>query len=72
MPIGILSSLGICTVLYILVSIVLVGIVPYRELNVAHPMAVATQRLGYHWLTLIVEIGATVSLTSVLFGLLVL
>ena len=44
MPIGILGSLAICTVLYVVVSLVLTGIVKYTELNTAAPMADALRR----------------------------
>src|SRR6185437_10153761 len=50
MPIGIIGSLVICTVLYILYSLVLTGIVNYKELNVAAPLALAVDRMqGVHW-----------------------
>ncbi len=67
MPIGILGSLLICTVLYILMSGVLTGLLPYPQLNDAAPVAVA---LGAHvqlaWLTTWVIIGALAGLTSVI------
>jgi APA family basic amino acid/polyamine antiporter len=68
MPIGILASLAICTVLYIVVSLVLTGIVPYTELNVPHPIAVAINHLGkpVAWLRPIVNIGAIAGLSSVI------
>src|SRR6202030_562334 len=50
MPIGILGSLAICTVIYILVATVLVGIVPYQQLNVADPLAVGIDATGIRWL----------------------
>ncbi|MCO6465740.1 MAG: amino acid permease [Bradyrhizobiaceae bacterium] len=73
MPIGILASLAICTVLYILVTIVLTGIVPYTMLNVPDPIAVAvdatrlpdgTAALG--WLSPFIKIGAIAGLSSVI------
>src|SRR5690242_3491292 len=51
MPIGILGSLAICTVLYIAVAIVLLGIVPYRQLDVADPLAVGIDATGLRWLS---------------------
>lgn len=68
MPIGILVSLLICTVLYVAVSAVLTGIVPYQELNVAAPIAVAIDRMGtgMGWLRLFVKIGAIAGLSSVM------
>ena len=64
MPIGILGSLAICTVLYILVAIVLIGIVPYRELNVADPLAVGIDATGLTWLSPVIKIGALFGLFS--------
>src|SRR5438309_5900030 len=49
MPIGILGSLAICTLLYVVVSAVLVGMVPYGELNLPAPMAYAMERIGAPW-----------------------
>jgi APA family basic amino acid/polyamine antiporter len=66
MPIGILGSLAVCTVLYIAVSLVMNGIVPYYELNVPDPIAVAVDRIGITWLQLVVKIGAIFGLSSVI------
>jgi basic amino acid/polyamine antiporter, APA family len=68
MPIGILASLGICTILYIVVSLVLTGIVKYTELNVPDPIAVAINSLGQGvgWLRPIVKVGAIAGLSSVI------
>lgn len=66
LPIGILGSLAVCTVLYILVSSILTGVVPYTELNVPHPISVGIARTGIGWLTTAVEIGAIAGLTSVM------
>lgn len=66
MPIGILGSLIFCTILYVAVSIVLVGMVPYTELNVAAPMALAMERIGApSWVRLSVDIGAILGLGTV-------
>jgi basic amino acid/polyamine antiporter, APA family len=67
MPIGILGSLGISTVLYILVAIVLTGIVSYTTLNVADPVAVGVNAMGkgMFWLRPIVKIAAIAGLSSV-------
>jgi basic amino acid/polyamine antiporter, APA family len=65
-PLGILGSLGACTILYIAVAVVLTGIVPYRDLNVTDPLAVAVDVIGKPWLLLFVKIGAVVGLTSIL------
>ena len=56
MPIGILASLGICTVLYIAVALVLIGIVPYPRLNVADPLAVGIDATGLTWLSPVIKV----------------
>ena len=68
MPIGILGSLGISTVLYILVAIVLTGIVSYTTLNVADPVAVGVDAMGkgMFWLRPIVKLAAIAGLSSVI------
>ena len=68
MPIGILGSLAICTVLYIAVALVLTGIVKYTELNVPDPIAVGINAAGpgLAWLRPIVKIGAIAGLSSVI------
>ncbi|MGD9843208.1 MAG: amino acid permease [Steroidobacteraceae bacterium] len=67
MPIGILVSLAICTVLYIAMAAVMTGMVPYTELNVPAPVAVA---LDHHpelsWLAGLIKLGAIAGITSVL------
>ena len=67
MPIGILGSLAICTVLYVVVSAVLTGMVPYTELNLAAPMAYAMEKIGAPtWVRLMVDVGAVLGLGSVI------
>jgi APA family basic amino acid/polyamine antiporter len=66
LPIGILGSLVVCTLLYIAVSLILVGVVPYTELSVPHPISVGVAATGQQWLQLAVEIGAIAGLTSVM------
>jgi len=67
MPIGILGSLLICTLLYILMSTVLTGLLPYPQLNDAAPVAVALQaHPELSWLTFWVIVGALAGLTSVI------
>ncbi|MXV44563.1 amino acid permease [Saccharibacter sp. 17.LH.SD] len=68
-PIGIIGSLAICTVIYIAVAAVLLGIVPYQQLDVADPLAVATKVMHKPWLAVFINTGATIGLFSVLFGL---
>jgi APA family basic amino acid/polyamine antiporter len=64
MPIGILASLAICTVLYIAVAVVLIGIVPYQKLNVADPLAVGIDATGLTWFSPIVKVSALFGLFS--------
>jgi len=64
MPIGILLSLAICTVLYILVAIVLLGIVPYARLNVPDPIAVGIDATGLTWLSPFIKVSALFGLFS--------
>ena len=68
MPIGILGSLVICTVLYIAVALVLTGIVNYTKLNVPDPIAVGINEVGpaLAWLRPVVKIGAIAGLSSVI------
>ncbi|WP_246611063.1 amino acid permease [Aquisediminimonas profunda] len=67
MPFGLLGSLFVCTILYILVSIVLTLLVNYKVLNVPDPVAVAVDALGpqWAWFAKIIKVGAIVGLTSV-------
>jgi basic amino acid/polyamine antiporter, APA family len=65
MPIGILGSLAICTVLYCLVSFVLTGLIPYRELNVPSPVVTVVSRVpALAWFRPVVTIGAVLGLSS--------
>jgi APA family basic amino acid/polyamine antiporter len=64
MPIGILGSLAICTVIYICVAVVLLGIVPYQRLNVADPLAVGIDATGLRWLSPVIKIAALFGLFS--------
>jgi APA family basic amino acid/polyamine antiporter len=77
MPVGILGSLAVCTILYVLVSGVMVGLVPYTQLGVAAPMAVAIdaareQAAGTSWapilnlMPIVVKLGALAGLSSVI------
>jgi APA family basic amino acid/polyamine antiporter len=68
MPWGILGSLFICTIVYILVALVMTGIAPYTELNTAAPIAVAIDKAGtgLQWLSPFIKIGAIAGLTSVI------
>jgi APA family basic amino acid/polyamine antiporter len=64
MPIGILGSLAICTVIYIAVAIVLLGIVSYRRLNVPDPLAVGIDATGLRWFSPVVKVSALFGLFS--------
>jgi basic amino acid/polyamine antiporter, APA family len=67
MPIGILSSLIICTVLYVVVSAILTGMVNYKDLDVAAPVALALDRYrALRWLGIPVKFGAVCGMTSVM------
>ncbi|HEY2048337.1 MAG TPA: amino acid permease [Caulobacteraceae bacterium] len=70
MPIGIIGALVVCTVLYIATSAVLVGIVPYQQLDNPAPIALAVDRIGMPWFAFLVKIGAIAGLTSVMLVLL--
>ena len=64
LPVGILASLAICTVIFVAVAIVLIGIVPYKQLNVPDPLAVGIDATGLTWLRPLVKIGAVLGLFS--------
>jgi APA family basic amino acid/polyamine antiporter len=66
MPLGILGSLVICTILYIVVSTILTGLVNYHSLNVADPVALGIDATGVSWGSLLVKIGAVFGLGTVM------
>jgi APA family basic amino acid/polyamine antiporter len=66
MPIGIIGSLIICTLLYCLAAVVLTGVVNYKLLNVPDPVAVAIDAMQMPWLSGIVKVGAILGLSSVI------
>ena len=66
MPIGIIGSLVICTVLFILYAHVLTGMVNYHDLNVAAPLSLALVQIPYHWLTISMNLAVLAGLTSVM------
>lgn len=70
LPIGIIASLLVCTVLYILVCFVLTGLVPYEQINHHAPISAAFADIGMTWAAIIISIGALAGLTSVLLVLL--
>jgi APA family basic amino acid/polyamine antiporter len=65
-PIGIIASLIICTVLYIGVTIVLTGMVPYDQMDTDAPVAAAFQQVGLQWGQFVISLGAVAGITSVL------
>ena len=69
-PKGIIYSLIICTVLYLLVAIVLTGMVPYNQINIDAPVSEAFQSIGITWANFIISLGAIAGITSVLLVLL--
>lgn len=66
MPIGIIGSLIICTILYVLGAYVMTGVVSYKALDVPDPVAVAIERTGQMWLAYIIKVGAIAGLSSVI------
>ncbi|PPC92911.1 MAG: amino acid permease [Methylotenera sp.] len=66
LPIGLLASLIFCTIIYIIVSGLLTGVVHYTELNVASPVAFALSKIGYTWSSTLVATGVLAGLITVL------
>ncbi|HYT84212.1 MAG TPA: amino acid permease, partial [Gemmatimonadales bacterium] len=66
MPIGIIGSLLICTLLYILVSGIATGVMSYKDLNVPDPIAVAADHAGLGWMSSLIKLGAIAGLSSVI------
>ncbi|HMA53257.1 MAG TPA: amino acid permease [Acidobacteriota bacterium] len=66
MPIGILGSLFACTAIYIVFSLVLTGVVPYTQLNVTAPVAVAIDAMRLFWLSPLINFAAIIGLMSVM------
>lgn len=65
-PIGLVSSLAICTVIYIVVSGLLTGVAHYSDLNVSSPVAHALQLIGFNWASALVSTGVIAGLTTVM------
>nr|WP_092070084.1 amino acid permease [Dendrosporobacter quercicolus]NSL48120.1 amino acid permease [Dendrosporobacter quercicolus DSM 1736]SDM06051.1 amino acid/polyamine/organocation transporter, APC superfamily [Dendrosporobacter quercicolus] len=66
MPIGIIGSLAVCTILYIAVSAIMTGVVPYHQLNTAEPVTYVLRRIGYNFGSALVGTGAVCGLSTVL------
>jgi len=69
LPIGIIGSIIVCTITYILIAAVLTGIVKYTELNTAEPLALAVDRMGLPWFSTLLKFGAVAGLTSVMLAM---
>ncbi len=65
-PIGIITSLILCTVLYIAVAAVLTGMVPYNKINIDAPVSDAFKQVGLPWAQFLISLGALTGITSVL------
>jgi APA family basic amino acid/polyamine antiporter len=67
LPIGIIGSLAACTFLYVIVSAIMTGIVPYQQfLGVDHPVTLALQHAGENWVAAFVDLGAILGMTTVI------
>lgn len=66
LPIGIIASLVICTLLYIAVAAILTGLIPYSKIDIHAPVAEALSAAGYRWGAAVVAVGAVAGITSVL------
>jgi APA family basic amino acid/polyamine antiporter len=66
LPFGIVTSLAFCTVIYIIVSALLTGVVSYTQLNVSSPVAYALQLLGINWASALISTGVIAGLTTVM------
>lgn len=66
MPVSILASLGVCTVIYVVVAVVLTGMARWDTLGTAEPLATAFTNLGMNWAAAVISVGALIATTSVL------
>lgn len=66
LPIGIIGSLFICTLLYVSVSLVLTGIAPYSQLNVSDPVSYVISLVGQDWISGLIALGAVVGMMTVI------
>ncbi|MHA3819044.1 amino acid permease [Pseudomonas sp. MAHUQ-55] len=67
LPIGIIGSLAVCAILYVAVSMIMTGIVPYQEfLGVDHPVSLALQRANENWFAGFIDLGAILGMTTVI------
>ncbi|KXN69739.1 amino acid permease, partial [Conidiobolus coronatus NRRL 28638] len=68
LPLSLVASLGICTVLYVSVCLVMVGVVPYQKLDVSYPVSVAIKATGRTWLDVMIILGAVLGMTTAIIG----
>ncbi|MBM3117559.1 amino acid permease [Jeongeupia naejangsanensis] len=67
LPIGIIGSLAVCTILYVIVSAIMTGIVPYPKFaGVDHPVSLALQYAGQNWVAGFIDLGAILGMTTVI------
>lgn len=67
LPIGIIGSLAACTVLYVVVSLIMTGIVPFQKFaGVDHPVSLALQYAGQNWVAGFIDLGAIIGMTTVI------
>ena len=67
LPIGIIGSLAACTILYVVVSAIMTGIVPYQQfLGIDHPVTLALKYAGENWVAAFVDLGAILGMTTVI------
>jgi APA family basic amino acid/polyamine antiporter len=67
LPIGIIGSLAICTVLYVIVSAIMTGIVPFQLFKgIDHPVSLALQHAGENWFAGFIDLGAILGMTTVI------
>ncbi len=66
LPIGIIGSLVLCTIIYVAAAVVLTGLLPSKELGVADPLAMVFARLGLNWVAGVISLGAVIAMTAVL------
>ncbi|AOY00599.1 amino acid permease [Jeongeupia sp. USM3] len=67
LPIGIIGSLAVCTVLYVIVSAIMTGIVPYPKFaGIDHPVSLALQYAGQNWVAGFIDLGAILGMTTVI------
>lgn len=70
LPIGIITSLAVCTLVYMIVTALLTGIMPYTTLNVSSPISYALQQIGYRFMSGVISVGAITGLTTVMLAML--